>query len=65
MKKRWILGAAFLICAASTRAAAESQQTLGPSYQLTIINTKQGNESVLQSPGITYAATLGGAWGLI
>ena len=46
-----------------TGALAESQQTLGPSYQLTIINTKQGNQSVLQSPGITYAATLGAAWG--
>jgi hypothetical protein len=63
VKKRWTLGAAFLCCAASTRAAADSQQTLGPSYQLTIINSKQGNQSVLQSPGITYAATLGGAWG--
>jgi hypothetical protein len=56
-------GAALLLCFVGTRAAAESQQTIGPSYQLTVINTKQGNESVLQSPGISYAATLGGAWG--
>jgi hypothetical protein len=51
------------MCCAGTRALAESQQTIGPSYQLTVLNTKQGNESVLQSPGITYAATLGGPWG--
>jgi hypothetical protein len=63
MRKSRTLGAALLVCFAGARARAESQQTLGPSYQLTIINTKQGNESVLQSPGITYAATLGGAWG--
>ena len=63
MRKGWALGAALLLCFASTRAVADSQQTLGPSYQLTVINSKQGNESVLQSPGITYAATLGGAWG--
>jgi hypothetical protein len=63
VKKHWALAAAVLFWAASIRAEAESQQTLGPSYQLTIINSKQGNESVLQSPGITYAATLGGAWG--
>jgi hypothetical protein len=63
VKQHWALAAAILVCAASTRVEAESQQTLGPSYQLTIINSKQGNESVLQSPGITYAATLGGAWG--
>jgi hypothetical protein len=63
MSKRRTFGAVLLICGGGTRAMAESQQTLGPSYQLTILNTKQGNESVLQSPGITYAATLGGAWG--
>ena len=56
-------GAAMLLCLVGTRAQAESQQTLGPSYQLTVINSKQGNESVLQSPGISYAATLGGEWG--
>jgi hypothetical protein len=48
-----------LLCLSSR---AEAQQTIGPSYQLTVINTKQGNESVLQSPGITYAGTMGDAW---
>jgi hypothetical protein len=57
------LGAFLLLCSSGRRAQAESQQTLGPSYQLTIINSKQGVESVLQSPGISYAATLGSAWG--
>jgi hypothetical protein len=56
-------GVVLLVCMAGTRARGDAQHTLGPSYQLTIINTKQGNESILQSPGITYAATLGGAWG--
>ena len=56
-------GATLLMCFTTTEALADSQQTLGPSYQLTVINSKQGNESVLQSPGITYAATLGSAWG--
>jgi hypothetical protein len=59
-----ILGAVALVCLATAAPVrAEAQHTLGPSYQLTIINTKQSNESVLQAPGITYAATLGGAWG--
>jgi hypothetical protein len=62
-RARAVVGAALLICLVSTRALADAQHTLGPSYQLTIINSKQGNESILQSPGITYAATLGGAWG--
>lgn len=55
--------ATLLMTLASLPALADAEHTIGPSYQLTIINTKQGNESVLQSPGITYAATLGGAWG--
>jgi hypothetical protein len=52
-----------LLGLAGTSALADGEHTVGPSYQLTIINTKQGNESVLQSPGITYAASTGGAWG--
>jgi hypothetical protein len=53
-----------LLClTAAAPAFAQAQHTVGPSYQLTIINSKSGNESVLQAPGITYAATLGGVWG--
>jgi hypothetical protein len=58
------LGAVALLCLTTTHSVwAEAQHTLGPSYQLTIINTKQNNESVLQAAGVTYAASLGGAWG--
>ena len=64
MTRTRCLAASGLLCLAATQALADaSQQTLGPSYQLTIINSKQGYESVLQAPGITYAATLGSAWG--
>ena len=55
---------ALVLCLAGSPAGAEEQQhTIGPSYQLTVINTKQGNASVLQSPGVTYALTVGEAWG--
>ncbi|MGO8970115.1 MAG: hypothetical protein ACLQDQ_11160 [Myxococcaceae bacterium] len=57
------LGATVLLCVSSTRARADAQHTIGPSYQLTVINTKQGNQSLVQAPGISYAATLGSEWG--
>ena len=58
------LGAAVLLCLTSTRARADNaQHTIGPSFQLTIINTKQGNQSLVEAPGVTYAATLGSTWG--
>jgi hypothetical protein len=57
------LATGLLLSLVGTSALADGQHTIGPSYQLTIINTKQGNESVLQSPGISYVATVGGAWG--
>lgn len=62
MSRSYAPGAALLLFL-GTGALAESQQTLGPSYQLTVIKSRQGVESVLQSPGITYAATVGGVWG--
>jgi hypothetical protein len=59
-----IFALALVTCLAGARALAEGQEyTIGPSYQLTVINTKQSNASVLQSPGVTYAMTVGGAWG--
>ncbi|MGO9832426.1 MAG: hypothetical protein ACLPJH_20060 [Myxococcaceae bacterium] len=57
------LGTAALLCLGGTRARADAQHTIGPSYQLTVIETKQGNTSLVQAPGISYAATLGSEWG--
>jgi hypothetical protein len=51
----WLLAAA--------PAHGEAQHTIGPAYQLIIIDTKQGNTSQFQGPGISYVATLGGLWG--
>jgi hypothetical protein len=59
----WCTGLLGLCLLASGPALAQAQHTIGPSYQLTVIHAKSGNDSVLQAPGITYAATLGGAWG--
>jgi hypothetical protein len=59
-----LIGAAVCVSLlAGTGALAQAQHTVGPSYQLVVIHTKQDNASVLQAPGISYAATLGGAWG--
>ncbi len=64
------VGAAVLLCLTSTRARAENaQHTVGPSFQLTIINTKtcdsagRCNQSLVEAPGVTYVATLGSTWG--
>ena len=64
------LGAAVLLCLIGTRARADNaQHTIGPSYQLMIINTKtcdaagHCNQSLVQGPGISYVATLGATWG--
>jgi len=51
----WLLAAA--------PARGEAQHTIGPAYQLMIIDTKQGNTSQFQGPGVSYVATLGGLWG--
>lgn len=48
---------------AAAPARGEAQHTLGPSYQVMIIDTKQGNTSTLQGPALSYVATLGGVWG--
>ncbi len=55
--------ASLVVCLIGTGALADAQHTIGPSYQLTVINTKQGNQSLVQAPGISYAATLGSEWG--
>jgi len=57
------LGATLLASAISTHALADAQHTVGPVYQLTVIETKQGNTSLVQAPGVSYAATLGSEWG--
>jgi hypothetical protein len=64
------VGAAVLLCLTGTRARADNaQHTIGPSFQLTVINTKQCdsanrcNQSLVEAPAITYVATLGSTWG--
>jgi hypothetical protein len=59
-----VVGAAVLgWVGTSAPARGEAQHTLGPSWQLMVIDTKQGNTSSVQGPGVSYAATLGGNWG--